>query len=72
MIIVIFWIMSTVAHIVPFKSPYTYLVRLYTSFQVSIYSHLFSRITSIYNNGKKKKKEKNKGKVATYLFLYVL
>ena len=36
-----------------------------SSFQVSIYSHLFSRITLIYNNGKKKKKKKNKGKVAT-------
>ena len=30
----------------------------------SIYSHLFSRITLVYNNGKKRKK-KNKGKVAT-------
>ena len=33
------------------------------SVSVSVYSHLFSQIMLIYNNGKKKKK--NKGKVAT-------
>ena len=75
MIIVIFWIMSTVASILYLFNrliPIWYGYILVFKFQfIHTYSQELRQFTTMVKK-KKKKKKKNKGKVATYLFLYVL